>query len=42
MKAIVALEHAMLIAIWNMITNGEFYNDPGADYVGTLLCMSRL
>lgn len=32
MKAIVAVEHAMLIAIWNMITNGEFYDDPGADY----------
>lgn len=32
MKAIVALEHTMLIAIWNMITNGEFYDDPGADY----------
>lgn len=31
-KAIVALEHCMLVAIWNMITNGEFYNDPGADY----------
>jgi transposase len=32
MKAIVAVEHAMLVAIWNMLTNGEFYRDPGADY----------
>jgi len=32
MKALVALEHAMLIAAWNMLTNGDFYRDPGADY----------
>jgi transposase len=32
MKALVAIEHAMLIAIWNMITNGEIYTDPGHDY----------
>jgi transposase len=32
MKALVALEHAMLVAAWNMLTNGEFYRDPGADY----------
>ena len=31
-KAIVAVEHAMLIAIWNMLTNGENYTDPGADF----------
>ena len=31
-KAIVAVEHAMLIAIWNMITNGEFYGEPGGDF----------
>ena len=31
-KAIVAIEHAMLIAIWNMLTNGVFYNDLGGDY----------
>jgi transposase len=31
-KAIVALEHAILIAIWNMITNGVFYDDLGGDY----------
>ena len=31
-KAIVAIEHALLIAIWNMITNGAFYIEPGGDY----------
>jgi hypothetical protein len=31
-KAIVALEHAMLIAIWNMLTTGELYRDPGDDF----------
>jgi transposase len=31
-KAIVAVEHAILIAIWNMITNGVFYDDLGGDY----------
>lgn len=31
-KANVALQHAMLIAIWHMITNGALYDDPGADY----------
>jgi transposase len=32
MKAIVAVEHAMLTAAWHMLTNREFYRDPGADY----------
>jgi len=32
MKAVVAIEHAMLVAAWNMLRNGEFYRDPGADY----------
>ena len=31
-KAVVALEHATLIAIWHMLTNGDFYIDPGGDY----------
>lgn len=22
----------MLVAAWNMLTNGDFYRDPGADY----------
>jgi len=32
MKALVALQHSILVAAWNMLTNGEFYRDPGADY----------
>ena len=32
MKAIVAVEHAMVVAAWHMLQNGEFYLDPGADY----------
>ncbi len=31
-KAIVAIEHALLVAIWNMLTTGAFYTDPGGDY----------
>ncbi len=31
-KALVAVEHAILIAIWNMLTNGVFYDDLGGDY----------
>ena len=31
-KANVAVQHAMLIAIWNMGINGAFYDDPGGDY----------
>jgi len=31
-KANVAVQHAMLVAIWNMGTNGTLYDDPGADY----------
>jgi transposase len=32
MKALVAVEHSMLVAAWNMLTDGAFYRDPGADY----------
>ncbi len=32
MKAIVAVEHNILVAIWNMLTNGVFYDDLGGDY----------
>jgi transposase len=35
-KAIVAVEHAILIAIWNMLTNGVFYDDLGGDYYNKL------
>ena len=31
-KAIVALEHAMLTAAWHMLAHGEIYQDPGAEY----------
>jgi transposase len=32
MKAIVALEHAILIAVWNMCATGSFYADLGEDH----------
>lgn len=32
MKALVAVEHSILVAAWHMLTNGDFYRDPGADY----------
>lgn len=32
LKAIVALEHSILTAVWNMLTTGECYNEPGADF----------
>ncbi len=32
MKALVAVEHSVLVAIWNMTRTGELYNDPGPDY----------
>jgi transposase len=31
-KALVAVEHAILIAIWNMAHTGALYDDPGPDY----------
>jgi len=31
-KAIVAIEHTMLTAIWHMLTNGVAYHDLGGDY----------
>ena len=36
LKALVAVEHAMLIAIWNMLATGEFYCDPGGDFYARL------
>jgi transposase len=30
-KALVAIEHAILVAIWTMAYIGALYNDPGAD-----------
>jgi len=32
MKALVAVEHAMLTAIWNMAATGALYDDPGPDF----------
>lgn len=32
MKANVAIQHAMLVAIWHMGATGAFYDDPGGDY----------
>lgn len=31
-KAVVATEHSMIVAAHHMLTNGELYHDPGADY----------
>ena len=31
-KALVAIEHAMVTAIWSMAHTGALYDDPGADY----------
>jgi len=36
MKANVAIQHSMLIAIWHMGTTGTLYDDPGADYLTRL------
>lgn len=32
MKVDVAVQHAMLIAIWHMGTTGTLYDDPGGDH----------
>ena len=32
MKAIVALEHAILVATWNVLATGALYDDPGGDF----------
>ncbi|MHB2027853.1 MAG: IS110 family RNA-guided transposase [Acidimicrobiales bacterium] len=31
-RAVVAVEHSMLTAIWNMLQGGESFTDPGGDY----------
>jgi transposase len=31
-KAVVAIEHAMLITVWNMLQTGEIFNEPGGDF----------
>jgi transposase len=35
-KANVAIQHSILIAIWNMAINGCIYDDRGADYFNQL------
>jgi transposase len=32
MRALVAVEHALIIAAWNMLNNGAFYRELGTDY----------
>lgn len=32
MRALVAVEHALVIAAWNMLTNGAFYRKLVTDY----------
>ena len=32
MKALVAVEHATLVAIWHMTATGALYDDPGPDF----------
>ena len=31
-RALGAVKHSILTAIWHMLTTGELYRDPGADY----------
>jgi hypothetical protein len=31
-RTLVAVQHAILTAIWNMGTTGTLYDDPGADF----------
>jgi transposase len=35
MRALVAVEHALIITAWNMLTDDAFYREPGADYYTT-------
>ena len=32
MRALVAVEHALIITAWHMLTDGAFYRELGADY----------
>lgn len=36
MRAIVAIEHTILVAIWNMLTTGQSFNDLGTDHYDRL------
>ena len=35
MRALVAIEHALIITAWNMLTDGALYRERGADYYTT-------
>jgi transposase len=37
LNAIVATEHSLIIAIWYMFNNGEYYYDFGGDYYHRLI-----
>ena len=32
MRALVSVQHAMVVAAWHMLTNGELYREPGLGY----------
>ena len=32
MRALVAVEHALIITAWNLLTDGAFYREIGPDY----------
>jgi transposase len=32
MRALVAVEHALVITAWNMLSDGAFYRELGTDY----------
>lgn len=36
MRAIVAIEHTILVAVWHMLTTGQSFNDLGADHYDRL------
>jgi transposase len=36
-KALVATEHSMIIAIWHMLSTGEYYHDLGGDHYHRLI-----
>lgn len=31
-RAVVAIEHAMIVVVWNMLPTGQSYTDPGGDF----------
>ena len=41
LKALVAVEHSILVAAWNMLTNGDLYRDPGASKVASSIWLSE-